>query len=279
MPPRRNELAAWGEAALRELRGPVAGEVRRTLARWRDPRARLLRKRKRARRQATAGTVGTGVLGVGTYGAFAPETFGIPVGDGVLETMFDVAGFGVGAVALAAAAGTAVGWRRYRRLLKAPLPAAAPEPVELPAHGSQAREPMRLLRDAEQSLHESLAQLGDGGFGEATEARATADRAATALREIASRLQAVERALPHVPGTEQGALRSDAQRLRTELDEGVEGYRHLVAAAGRAVAASGAPEQRHAVQDAADRLGGLAAALDELDRGSGTAGSADQPRA
>ncbi|MCA1186923.1 MULTISPECIES: hypothetical protein [unclassified Saccharopolyspora] len=278
MPPRKNELAAWGEAALRELRGPVVGEVRRKLAQWRDPRARLLRKRKRARQNATAGTVGTGVLGVGAYGAYAPHAFGLPVGAGALETMLDVAAFGVGGVAVAAAFGTVAEWRRYRRLLRTPLPEAAPEPVELPPNGSQAREPMRLLRDAEQSLHQALTQLGGGGFEEATDARATADRAATALREVASRLQAVEAALPHVPATEQADLRADVRRLRAELDEGVEGYRYLVAAAGRAVAASGAPEQRHAVQDATDRLAGLATALHELGWGSGTAGSADQPR-
>lgn len=275
MPRRKNELAEWGEAALRELRGPVFGQVRRKLAQWRDPRARLLRKRKRARQNATAGAVSTGGLGAGAYVSFAPHQFGIPVAPGMLETSLDVAAFGLGGVAVAAAFGSFAEWRRYRRLLKTPLPEPAPEPVELPPSGSRAREPMRLLRDAEQSMHQALTQLTVDGFGEADDARATANRAATALREVASRLQAVEAALPHVPATEQEELRADATRLRDELDEGIEGYRYLVAAAGRAVAASGAPEQRHAVQDATDRLAGLATALHELGWGSGTTGSVD----
>ncbi|MFR9730825.1 phage shock envelope stress response protein PspM [Saccharopolyspora sp. MS10] len=269
---RKSELAEWGEAALRELRGPVAGEVRRKLARWRDPRARLLRKRKRARQTTTAGAVSTGVLGVGAVGSFQPQVFGLAIGAGPLETALDVAAFGLGGVALAAACGTVAEWRRYRRLIRMPLPEAPPEPVELPPTGSRAREPMRLLRDAEQSLHQALAPLEQSGFGEAADARATANRAATALREVAARLRAVESALPHVPTSEQQELRADADRLRAELDEGIEGYRHLVASAGRAAAVSGAQEQRAAVQDATDRLAGLATALHELGRGSDAAG-------
>ena len=274
MPPQKKELAEWGEAALRELRGPIAGEFRRKLARWRDPRARLLRKRKRSRQTAITGTVGTGVFAAGSYGAFAPHVFGMPAAQ-PLETMLDVAAFGIGGAAVATAVGAVASWRQYRKLCKVPLPEAAPEPGELPPNGSQAREPMRSLRDAEQSMHQALQQLSTAGFGEAADARDTANRAAAALREVSARLQAVEAALPHVPASEQEPLRADVQRLRGELDEGVEGYRHLVAAAGRAVAASGGPEQRHAVQDASDRLAGLATALLELGRGSGDTG---QPR-
>jgi len=272
--PPRKELAEWGEAALRELRGPVAGEVRRKIARWRDPRARLLRKRRRARQTAVTGAVGTGALGAGSYAAFAPHAIGLFPGP-ALETLLDVTAFGVGGVAVATAFGSVAAWRQYRRLVRTPLPDAAPEPVELPPSGSQARAPMRLLADAEQSMHRALSQLSSGGFAEAADARATADSAAAALREVAARLQAVEGAMAHAPESEQEHLRADVRRLRAELDEGVEGYRHLVAAAGRAVAASGSPEQRHAVQDATDRLAGLAAGLHELGPGgTGAAGPA-----
>lgn len=268
MPPRK-ELAEWGGAALRELRGPIAGEVRRKLASWRDPRARLLRKRKRTRQTAVTGTVGTGVLGLGSYGAFAPHAFGMPVAQS-LETVLDVSAFGVAGVAVATAVGSVAAWRQYRRLVRTPLPDAPPEPVELPQSGSQAREPMRSLRDAEQSMHQALSQLSSAGFAEAADARGTAERASAALREVAARLQAVEGTSAHAPAAEQEELRAEVRRLRTELDEGVEGYRHLVAAAGRAVAASGSAEQRHAVQDATDRLAGLAAGMQELDHGGTT---------
>jgi hypothetical protein len=54
--------------------------------------------------------------------------------------------------------------------------------------------------------------------------------------------------------------------LREQLDDGMGEYGALVAAAGRAVAAStsGMDESRQALTDATDRLAGLAIALREL---------------
>jgi hypothetical protein len=54
--------------------------------------------------------------------------------------------------------------------------------------------------------------------------------------------------------------------LREQLEDGVEEYGALVAAAGRTVAAtdSGMPEAKDALTDATDRLAGLASALREL---------------
>ncbi|GAA4829813.1 phage shock envelope stress response protein PspM [Saccharopolyspora rosea] len=261
---RRNELAQWGEAALEQLRGPVLTEVRRTLARWRDPRARLLRQRRRAKRAATGSAVTAGVFGAGAYtSATAPglwEMWG-SWAHGVQE----FATFGLGGIAVAAGVGAVGAGTRYWKLRKAPLPEAPPQPVELPPQDSRAREPMRRLRDAEQSLHRALVQLTSAGAGEAAaDARRTADSAAVELRRGADRLVAVEEAAPHAPAAERAELHADADRLRAELDEGVEGYGRLVAAAGRAVAASGSTEQAHLLQDATDRLAGLAAGLREL---------------
>jgi hypothetical protein len=56
------------------------------------------------------------------------------------------------------------------------------------------------------------------------------------------------------------------RRLRGQLDEGVDGYCVLVAAAGRALAASTAMDHRHALNDATDHLAGLASALRDLSR-------------
>lgn len=264
---RRNELARWGEYALEQARGPVLTGLRRKLAAWRDPRARLIRQRRRARRGSVAGAATTGVLGGGAYASYAADDlFGVD--PGFTETMLDVASFGLGGAAVAAGVGAVGAGLRYRRLKRTPLPDPPPEPVELPAPGSRAREPMQRLRDAEKSLHESLTQLSASGHGvgaaSATEARATAAQAASALRSVAARLVAVEGAIPHAPEEQREVLRSDVGRLRAELDDGVEGYGSLVAAAGRAVAASGATEQKHLMQDATDRLSGLASALQEL---------------
>lgn len=242
--------------------------LRRKLAAWRDPRARLIRQRRRARRGSVGGAVTTGVLGGGAYVSYAADDLVPGIGPSFTETMLDVASFGLGGAALAAGVGAVGAGLRYRKLKRTPLPEPPPEPVELPAPGSRAREPMQRLRDAEKSLHEALTRLSETGQGvgaaSATEARAAASQAAVALRSVASRLVTVEGAIPHAPEEERAQLRSDVERLRAELDEGVDGYGGLVAAAGRAVAATGAAEQKHVMQDATDRLSGLAAALQEL---------------
>lgn len=268
-PARKQEIAEWGETALRQLRGPVLSDVRKRIARWRDPRARLLRRRRRAKQAAVGSAATSGVLGAGSVVSFSPYLLSIPVEPGFTESMLDLGGFGLAGLAVAAAAGAVGGTVRYRRLRRVPLPAPAPEPVELPPHKSAAREPMRRLGEAEQSLHGALVQLSESGAGgdAAGEARTTADSAAAELRRVAARLMAVEAAIPHAPAAEREELQGDVGRLREELDEGVESYGSLVAAAGRAVAASSAPEQKHLMQDATDRLAGLAMALQELSRG------------
>lgn len=265
MNPRKQELAEWSETALRQLRGPVAAGVRKRIAQWRDPRARLLRRRRRAKQTTVAGATATGLLGAGSVVPFAPHVVGIPVAPGVLETMLDVGAFGLAGVALAAGAGTVGEAVKYRRLRRTPLPEPPPEPVELPPHGSRAHEPMRRLAEAEASLHGVLTQLSEAGAGEAAaEARATANTVAAALRQVAGRLVAVEAAARHAPAADADEFRDHVARLRAELDEGVAEYGRLIAAAGRAVAASDAPEQKHLMQDATDRLAGLAVALQEL---------------
>lgn len=264
---RWNLLAEWNDLALEQLRGPVLTKVRRKLTAWRDPRARLVRQRRRAKHTTVAGATTTGALGGGAYLSYAADDFW-NITESLTETMLDVASFGIGGLAIAVGAGTVGAGLKYRRLKRTPLPDPPPEPVELPSHGSQAREPMQRLRDAERSLHGALTQLDAAGVGVAgdsvVDARGTAARAASALRGVADRLVAVEGAIPHAPESERATLRSDVRRLRSELDEGVESYGGLVAAAGRAVAASGASEQKHLMQDATDRLAGLASALQEL---------------
>ncbi|GAA2782351.1 phage shock envelope stress response protein PspM [Saccharopolyspora taberi] len=273
----RNELAELGEAALEHLRGPGLSSVRRLVAKWRDPRARLIRQRNRARRATIGGAVTTGVLGVSSYGSYALDAMW-SAGGAIGEVAQQGAVFGLGGLAVATGAATVGAGVRYRRLKRTPLPEPPPPSVELPPVGSQAREPMQRLRDAERGLHGALAQLASTGSGsEVADARATAEQTAVALRQVADRLQAVEAAMPHVAAADRDALTADVRRLRAELDEGVEGYGGLVAAAGRAVAASGAPEQKHLIQDATDRLAGLAEGLREMS-GPGRVADLTDPR-
>ncbi len=272
----RRELEQRGRAALQQLRGPVLTGIQQKLAAWRDPRARLLRRRRRAKRTTAGGAVATGTFGGGAFLAYSPETAGIAAAPELPELLLDAAGFGLGALTVAAGAGTVGAALRHRRLKKTPLPDPAPAPVTLPPEDSRAHPPMRSLRDAEQSMHAVLGQLKRSrGVDDdpVDESRATAASAAASLRAVADRLQAVEAAIPHVPDAEREALRTDADHIAAELDEGLEGYRGLVAAAGRAVAANAPADQRYLVQEATDRLAGLALALREL---SGD-GEADPP--
>ncbi|MEB3366989.1 phage shock envelope stress response protein PspM [Saccharopolyspora mangrovi] len=258
---RKQELAQLGEAALETLRGPVATEVRRKWAGWRDPRAKLVRRRRAAKRIAGGSATGAGVFGLG-----AVVSWMTPIVDSVFFWQYagETAAVGLGGVAVAGGVGAISAGLKYRKLKNTPLPEPSATDL-LPAPGSAARPPMQRLRDAEQTLGAALTELTSAGAGaSAAEARATADAAAAELRRGAQRLVAVESAMRYAPPGEQKELRADVERLRAELDEGVSSYGGVVAAAGKAVAASGAGEQRHQLQDATDRLAGLAAGMREV---------------
>jgi hypothetical protein len=96
------------------------------------------------------------------------------------------------------------------------------------------------------------------------EADRAAREAAQALRAVAAQLAAVELARDHAPPMERGPLIEGVRRLREQLDEGLTGYRSLVAAAGRVVAASTSAGPKQELADATDHLAGLAVALREL---------------
>lgn len=147
----------------------------------------------------------------------------------------------------------------------------APRRRGLPPSGSLAREPMQRLAEAESTLHELLRQLS-GRPGEISavppesieQARTTGADAAAALRAVAVQLIAVERARDHAPQLERGSLAEGVRRLRAQLDEGLEGYRGLIAAAGRVLAASSPAGPGQELADATDHLAGVAVALREL---------------
>ena len=155
------------------------------------------------------------------------------------------------------------------------VPAAA-APAVLPPKNSAAREPMQRLGEAEKALAQVLAQLsGTSGMPASVpvesvaQAQATSAEAATALRVVAAQLVAVELARDHAPPLERGPLVEGVSRIREQLDEGLDGYRSLVAAAGRVVAASSSPGPKQELTDATDHLAGLAVALRELSDAAG----------
>ncbi|MCT2585026.1 phage shock envelope stress response protein PspM [Actinophytocola gossypii] len=139
---------------------------------------------------------------------------------------------------------------------------------KLPPEGSAAREPMRELATVEPALDQVLKPLsGSAGPVPAesvAQAKATAAETAAALRAAATRLVAVEVARDHAPEDEREALAESVRQLRARLDEGVRGYRGLIAAAGRVVAATSLAESDRELTAAIEHLAGLAMALREL---------------
>lgn len=261
-PDRRRDEAGAGPSTPAEL--PVVAEIRDKWDRWNDPAAKLRRKRRRTSRALTVWSVLTLLSVLWAVVGYA----GLGGAEGI-QGAFS----GLAATLIFGALGVRSGIRLHR-LSRTPLPERhSAAPTALPPSGSAAREPMERLRRGEESLGELLAQLeSPHGTSGATpemsvdDARATAAEAASALRALAARVESIERARRSAPEDERAGLDSAVASLRTQLDEGLDEYGTLVAAAGRAVAASSAGVQpaREALTDATDRLAGLASALREL---------------
>lgn len=243
----------------------VVSDVRDKLARWNEPAARLERRKRRASRFVTLLVILTLLSGLWALGGY----FGVTSAQEGFEGAFG----GLVAVVVFGVLGTRT-MLHLRRLNRTEVPKAAAAPPKLPPKGSAAREPMERLAEGEASLRELLTQLSTPSPGapasvpemSVADARATATEAADALRALAARVQSIERARASAPEAERPALDSAIRTLRTQLDDGLDGYGALVAAAGRAVAASsgGVQPAKEALTDATDRLAGLALALREL---------------
>jgi hypothetical protein len=247
---------------------PVIAEVRTKWARWNEPAAKLERRKRRTSRALLLWVVLTLLCGLYAFAA-ASGFIGAPTGDmgSAVAAMAGVVVFG--------ALGVRSGARLYKlNHSELPVSPAQMAPPPLPAASSAAREPMERLAECEASLAELLRQLsvptalGTTWVPEVSvaDARATATEAAAALRGLAGRIQAIERARNASPAAEHGALDAAIRALREQLDDGLEGYGGLIAAAGRAVAASsgGVGASKQALTDATDHLAGLALALREL---------------
>lgn len=242
---------------------PVLAEARNKWVAWNSPEAKLARRKNRTSRALTLWIMGAVLCVVwAVIGGL-----GLAGGGGIPEAAPGI----VGAVVF-----TTLGVRsglRLRQLNRVVLPVST-TPPPLPPAGSAARAPMQRLAECEATLADLLRQLSEpSSLGTApvpemsvADARATAAEAATALRALAMRIQSIERARNAAPARERAALDSAIATLREQLEDGVENFGSLVAAAGRAVAASshGLADSRLFLTDATDRLAGLALALREL---------------
>ena len=231
---------------------PIVSDVHATWTRLNDPAAKLERRKRRTARAVTLWILLTMISVFYAATGYFGLVGGVEGLEGALSGIIGMFVFGT----LGVRSGT-----RLRALNRTEVPASR-TPARLPPSGSAAREPMRQLAKCESNLTELLGQLGEHGI----EARTAADEASTALRNLAARVQSIERARGNSPSAEEGALDSAVASLAEQLDDGVDGYRELVAAAGRAVAASsgGSDGTRESLTEATDHLAGLAIALREL---------------
>jgi len=178
------------------------------------------------------------------------------------------------AIFTAAVAAPGVIMARNRRPSRASLPPSREGRTEqrfrLPRPKSSARQPMLDLAEAEAGLAELIQQLTEMPDGPAVpphvieQARETAADTTTKLRSVAARLEAVELAVKHAPPREWAGLEEGAASLRLHLDQGLDAYRSLIAAAGRVVLAGTPIVASEELVEATESLAGLAEALREL---------------
>src|SRR6266545_3611584 len=260
-------------ALAEQLRGPLKDQVlqvQNAVARRGDPAVQLERKRARlARKRAWAGRwLMVWALVCAICAVLAVANFAGMVGDG--DNSGAVASIIIGLIAGTFAVRAGMRMRRLSAERAALGPGSDPAPVALtalPPKSSLAREPMERLAAAESTLAELLTQITRGGSvpSESVEhTRRTGAEAALVLRRVAAQLHAVERARDHSPPLERGPLADAVRALRAQLDEGVDGYRSLVAAAGRVLAASSLGTPNQDLTEATEHLAGLAVALREL---------------
>jgi hypothetical protein len=263
-------------ALAEQLRGPMMQQVQQVqnaVARRADPAVQLERQRRRLeRRRAWASrwlavwTVITMICAVvlvaaltgasNDGGAITSAIIGLLAGTFAVRSGLRMRRLGRERDALGTAPATPIA------LGSSALPSAV-----LPPKSSMARQPMERLAEGERTLADLLAQIARGGSvpSESVEdTRRTGADAALILRRVAAQLHAVERARDHAPPMERGPLAEAVRRLRTQLDEGVDGYGSLVAAAGRVLAASSLGATNQDLTDATEHLAGLALALSDL---------------
>lgn len=257
-----------GRSVTAELAELVGQQTRRALAAIRDPRAKALRRRRRARRAAALHS------GIALVAGMVTAVIG---SNGALELSEVVAG----SVTAVFALGAGVAGVRMVRLYRTALPSEPQAPAAaLPPPGSAARDPLIRLARAEAGLADLLAVLERPRHGVAVVTPETIDSTRTALaaaaaelRGTAEAIRAVERAAGATSDTIDTTGGATAQRaglldavtaLRSQLDKGVDEVCGLVSAAGAVVSAAGPEHRPAALTDATDRLTGLAAGLREL---------------
>ena len=233
-----------------------------------DPRARLLRRRRRALRWALIFTAGCLLWAVVTALLAAWGWFAL---------LLEITGF----IAAVQAIPAPLLLFRYRWLRSEPLPAQRPAGVRrMPPLGSAARPAMSALGASERGFFSLLGVMERGEMLPAAEIRdltAAAHQTSAAMAANAAEVMSMERAA-HYSESSRSYLVPTINALTAQLSAGVRQYNEMVTAAAQlvssanredgagAAAASVAAKQRYRAElvGATDRLLGWAQAFDEL---------------
>ena len=244
----------------------LSGLVARKISAVTDPRARLLRQRRRALRWGLIFSVGCVFWGVVTAGLAAWGWFAL-----LLEI--------TGGIAVAQAMIATLLLIRYRWLRSEPLPAQRPTGSRrLPPPSSAARSAMSALGASERGFFSLLGVIERGNMLPASEIRdltAAANKSSAAMAATAAEVVSMERAANYTPQSRTYLVPS-INAFTAQLSAGVRQYNEMVTAAAQLVSsANGDPagaatlpsaQQRYRSElvGATDRLLGWAQAFDEL---------------
>ena len=231
-----------------------------------DPRARLLRRRRRALRWGLIFSAGCLFWMVVTAVLAAWGWFAL-----LLEI--------TGAVAVVMAIPATLLLLRYRWLRSEPLPTPRPTNTRrLPPPGSAARPAMYALGASERGFFSLLGVIERGSMLPADEIRdltAAANKTSAAMAATAAEVVSMERAAQYSESS-RSYLVPTINAFTAQLSAGVRQYNEMVTAAAQLVssangsanagAGSAASQQRYRAElvDATDRLLGWAQAFDEL---------------
>jgi hypothetical protein len=231
-----------------------------------DPRARLLRRRRRALRWGLIFTVGCVFWAVVTAVLAAWGWFAL---------LLQITGF----IAAVQAIPATLLLLRYRWLRSEPLPAPRPGPRlararRLPPPGSAARPAMSALGASERGFFSLVGVIERGAMLPAAEIRdltAAANRTSAAMASTAAEVVSMERAAHHSESS-RSYLVPTINAFTAQLSAGVRQYNEMVTAAAQLVSsvngdtglATSQQRYRTELSEATDRLVGWAQAFDEL---------------
>ncbi|CAM4270621.1 hypothetical protein MB901379_01792 [Mycobacterium basiliense] len=244
-------LGEWSDFAARRISAAT------------DPRARLLRRRRRALRWALIFTAGCVFWGLVTAVLAAWGWFAL-----LLQV--------TGAIAVVQVIPATLLFFRYHWLRSEPLPAQRPASTRrLPPPGSAARPAMSALGASERGFFSLLGVMERGVLlppAEVQELTDAANQTASAMAATAAEVVSMERAARYSESS-RSYLVPTINAFTAQLSAGVRQYNEMVTAAAQLVssangAAVGEPGSQQRYRDelvgATDRLVGWAQAFDEL---------------